>query len=191
MEGAARRGPVGPRHRAREPRCAGRHHSGPARDGHHVQRQQHSVHHHQREPRSHQLAPRSGQDHRPSRPAEEADRQVHPGEHPDPGEFPLVVAALPHHLLRPVGAAQIALLFPLRAAARHHGLHRAGVHRLPLVEARRAEPRVDRTGQGDRPPAGHAHLVAARVDRIPAFAEHRPDGRGGDEQGPHAPDEDR
>ena len=49
----------------------------------------------------------------------------------------------------------------------------------------------DRTGQGDRPPAGNPDLVAAGMDRIPAFAGCGPDGRRGDEQGPHAPDEDR
>ena len=38
---------------------------------------------------------------------------------------------------------------------------------------------------------GTPDLVAAGMDRIPAFAGRGPDGRRGDEQGPHAPDEDR
>ncbi len=50
---------------------------------------------------------------------------------------------------------KVALLFPLRADHRHYGLHPAGLRGLPLVEARRAEPRVDRTGQG-RPPTSWA-----------------------------------
>lgn len=110
------------------------------RGRHHVQRQQHPVHHHQREPRSHQLAPHPREDHQPSRTAPETDRQIFGRQPADPGEVRLVVAALPHHLLRQVGAAQVALLLPLRAAPRHHGLYRAGIHRLPLVEARRAGP---------------------------------------------------
>ena len=182
---------MGPRHGARDARRAGRLDPGPVRGRHHVQRQQHPVHHHQREPRSHQLAPHPREDHQPSRTASETDRQIFGRQPADPGEVRLVVAALPHHLLRQVGAAQVALLLPLRAAPRHHSLHRAGIHRLPLVEARRAEPRLDRTGQGDRPPAGNPDLVAAGMDRIPAFAGCGPDGRRGDEQGPHAPDEDR
>ena len=90
-----------------------------------------------------------------------------------------------------LGAAQIALLLPVRADSGHHGLHHAGIHRFPLIETRRAEPRMDRSGQRDGPPAGHADLVASGMDRIPAFAGRGSGSRRGDEQGPHAPDEDR
>lgn len=50
-------------------------------------------------------------------------------------------------------------------------------------------PRLDRAGQGDGPSARDAHLVAAGLDRVPAHAAHRPDGRRRDEQGYHPADE--
>ena len=189
-EGAARRAAMGPRHGARAPRRERRPLAGPAHRRHHEQRQQHTVHHHRRKPRSNQLPPHTRGGDRPPREAAARHRPPLGGEHAHPGQV-LVGQALPHHILRPLGAAQVALLFPLRADHRHHGLHPAGLRGLPLVEARRAEPRVDRTGQGDRPPAGHSHLVTARLDRVSAVATRRSGGRGGDEQGPGPPDEDR
>ena len=190
-EGAARRVAVGPRHGAGQPRRDGRRDGGPARGGHHEQRQQHSVHHDQRESRSDPLPSDSRKGDRPPRPAAPCDRTAHGRKHPHPRAVLVVEEPLPHHLLRALGPAQVALLFPLCAAAGHHGLHPAGLRSLPLGQARRTEPRLDRTGQGDRPPARHPDLLAAGVGRIPARAGGGPRRRERDAERSRAPDEDR
>ncbi len=102
------------------------------------------------------------------------DRALYRGEHSAARAVLVDERPLPHHLLRQVAAAQVALLVPLRAAAGRHALHPAGIHRFPFDQAGRAEPRMDRSGQRDGPPAGHPHLVAAGLDRVPALATRRP-----------------
>ena len=182
---------MGPCDGACEPQRDGRLDGRPAHHRHRVERQQHPVHHDQREPGGAPIPPGSRKDHRPPRPAAQADRQIHGREHPAHGAFLVVQRPLPHHLLRAIGTAQIALLLPLCPDIGHNGLYPAGVHRIPVFETRRAEPGVDRAGEGDGTPTGHPHLVVARVDRIPALAGRGSERRGGDEQRPHAPDEDR
>ena len=104
------------------------------------------------------IPPGSRKDHRPPRPAAQADRQIHGREDPAHGALLVVQRPLPHHLLRAIGTAQIALLLPLCPDIGHNGLYPAGVHRIPVFETRRAEPGVDRAGEGDGTPTGHPSI---------------------------------
>ena len=73
-----------------EPQRDGRLDGRPAHHRHRVERQQHPVHHDQREPGGTPIPPGSRKDHRPPRPAAQADRQIHGREHPAHGAFLVV-----------------------------------------------------------------------------------------------------
>ena len=90
------------------------------------------------------LVPREGRRTIPDRLRRQIDRFTDDNP-PEPGQATgRVAAAPPHHLLRQVGAAQSRLyLLPLRAAPRHHGLHR---HWDTSPSARRS--RTNRTACG-------------------------------------------